>query len=765
MRQRVEYLRGYTIVDEERLARALQQTYVDELTGTSRQQTRLNVARALRDHQDFANAVRAWETFVASYPGDAALAEAQFYLADCLYRLSRQRQLEGSPDASDSLHTLALQEDRILADADTGYWSRLARLRQIEATAAILPDTARAGVLEAGYSAFLETHPRSDETAEARARALLGLGDARRRSVAGDSAGLAAAQRAYSQLLEEAAASPLAVRARFGRAHVALELGQIDGAIDSLSALLPDLAGTDLQPEVLAVLGRALAQAGRHGEAATRLGELLLAFPDYDGRRDAQELLGDTYLALGDADRAAELFGRLAESDSRGDVGGSLRRRLARAQRLQGDLAAALRTYDRLLAEGADATDSLQLSRGRVLAGLGRTEQAVAAFRQVRSGPLEPAARLGAADLLFAAGQFEPAASAYAPLLIDGVEAEVMGRAILCLGELGRRDEAEKLSDQHRKRFGKEGIWPLLFRLSEGRHLLAKREYDKARKLFEAVAEDAVEQPVRAEMGTNVPVEVRRMAADPASSASFYAVTAQWEKMRAEPTEEGTSAALQAQANFASQNPASPFAADVHMRLAGFHLALDNLLPAAGSFRRVIDGPHSTLAQRQEAVWQLLQCYSRLFQWDEALRITRRIETEFPDHPKATDVQLEIGYILQERGQHAQAIAFLQKVLEWAEGEDAAEARFYIGAAYRNMGDYTEAIKAFYEVAYYGADASTQWINTADFERARCYEALNRPDQARSVYQRINQREGGDSELGRFARQQIDLLPSSPRGR
>ena len=765
VRRRIEYLREYTIVEADRLARALQQTYIDELAGTSRQQTRLHAARALRDHQDFANAVRAWETYVGAYPDDATTAEAQFYLADCLYRLSRQRQLEGDAAAADSLLALALQEDRILADAGVARWSWLARLRQVEATAATMSDTARSRVLETGYTAFLEQHPHSDETAEARARALLGLGDARRWSAAADSTKLGGADQAYRSLLGETPDSPHAPRARFGRAAIALQRGQVVGAIDSLSALLSTLPGTSLQPEVLGALGGALARAGRHGEAVTRLGELLLAFPDFEGRRNAQELLGDTYLALGDAARATELFATLAESDPAGDLNGSLRRRLARAHRGLGDPGAALIIYDRLLSEGAGAADSLQLARGRVLAGLGRVEEAVAAFGQVRRGALLPVARLGAADLHFAAGRFGPAAAAYAPLLDDDVDAGVMGRAVACLYELGRRDDAHKMAGRHRKLFGKEGVWPYLFRLYEGRYLLARRQYDKAQKVFEGVARDAADRPATADMGPGVPVVMQRMGADPVSSGVFFAVTAQWERMRAEPSEEGTAKALQAQANFARQYPDSPFAADIYLRLAEFHLALGHLRPAAGAFRRVVDHPHSTLAQKQDAVWQLEQCYSKLFEWDEALKISRRIQSDFPTHPKTSYLQLEIGYILKEMGQHAQAIAALQKVLEWADGEDAAEARLYIGEAHQHTGDYRKAIEAFYEVAYYGADASTQWINTADFQRARCHEKLNEIDQARSVYRRIIQREGGGSEWGRLARESVDLLPSSPRGR
>jgi tetratricopeptide (TPR) repeat protein len=765
VQRRIEYLSQYSIVDADRLAQALQQSYIDELTGASRQQVRFRTAKALHDHQDFPNAVRAWETYVGSYLGDPTIAEAQFYLADCLYRLSRQRQLEGNPHAADSLHTLALQEDRILGDAEAGRWSRLARLRQIESTAATQLDTARTRVLLTGYADFLTQHPLSDETAEARARALLGLGDARRQSAAADSAKLIEADEAYAQLLQEAAAWPQARRARFGRSLVALQRGDTGIAIDSLSALLPSLPGTGLQPEVLAMLGGALVQDGRHAEAATHLSELLLAFPDYPGRREAQELLGDTYLALGDATRAAELFAVLSTSDPDNDVTGSLRRRLATARQQQGNAAAALAIYDRLLVEGSGEADALQLARGRLLATLGRVQDAIDAFDQVRGSSLLPAARLGSANLHFASGRFERASAAYAPLLAGEISIEIMGRAVVSLYELGRRDEADKMAKQQLKRFGKDGVWPYLFRLYQGRYWLQQRQHDKARKIFESVTKDAADQPAHVDMGPGVPVAMRRMAADPVSAGAFLAVTSQWEQMRADPTEEGTTSALQAQANFARKYPDSPFAADIYLRLAEFYLALDNLLPAAGAFRRVADNPHATMAQKQDAIWQLLKCYTKLFQWDEALRVTQRIESEFPEHPRTTDVQLEIGYILKEMGQHAKAIEFLQKVLEWAEGEDAAEARFYIGEAYRNTGDYRKAIPAFYQVAFHGAGASTQWINTADFERARCYVELGEFDTARSVYERIIKREGGSSEWGRLAREEFDLLPSSLRGK
>ena len=757
VRRRLEYLDEYTVTDAEGLALALQQGWVRELTGVPKRQVLLEVARTLREHQDFPGAVRAWGIYAASYPDDPAAPEARFHLADCLYRLARQRRLEGLPAASDSLRALALQEDSLLSEAGAGRWSRLAQLRRVESLADTGPEDQRLRILEDGYAQFLERNPLSEESREARARALIGLADNRLEAAAGDSALLAGADSVYLQLLAEAPGTRWASHARFGRATVEARRGETGSAISSLTALLPR-AGEGLQPRVLSALGNALARAGRLEEAAARLGELLLAFPNFEDNRKARELLADIHFRLGQPRRAVELLSSLAAMDPRGDVDGSLRYRLARAHDLGGNLPAALDLYERLLAEGAGAADSLQLARGRLLARLDRSDEAIAAFSKVR-GPLAAAAGLGSADLHFGAQRYGRAWALYEPR-IDGEDAGAVsvGRAVICLFELGRTKEAKGRAKGHRERFGDGGVWPHLFRLYEGRALLKARRWERARKLFAEVAKEAGGASAREPWARDSEDLLARMASDPAGAGAYFAATAVWEQMRAEPSEESTARALEVQSDFASRHPESPFSADIHLRLAGFHRTLGNLLPSAGAYRRALEAPRATRGQRQEAAYELLRCYSRLYQWDDALRVARRIEADFPDHPNRQDVQLEIGYILKETGQYGPAVSRLEEVLEWAKGDDAAEARYYIGQAYQNMNEYRQAIQAFAQVAFHGGDASTNWINSADFQRASCHEQLGEGEQARAIYQRIINREGAGSEYGRAARQRIEAI-------
>ena len=67
------------------------------------------------------------------------------------------------------------------------------------------------------------------------------------------------------------------------------------------------------------------------------------------------------------------------------------------------------------------------------------------------------------------------------------------------------------------------------------------------------------------------------------------------------------------------------------------------------------------------------------------------------------------------------------------------------------MGDYRKAIETYYRVSYYGGQGSTAWITNADYQRARCHEALDERASAIGIYERIVRREGRDSPFGSAA--------------
>ena len=731
-RERVEYLREFSVLDPDALSQALQQAWLDELSGRPRQLVELNVAHALYDHHDFANAVRAFEHYAAAYQGESHSAQAQYFLAESLHELARQRQLEDRPQQADSLYHLALQEYRILARAGESEWSRRAELQLIDLEADTAPDSLRPRLLESGFARFLDRYPEGPLAA----RALLGLAEARRRL-----SRFAEATQLYRKLRDQYADSPLAAQALFGLALCRAQMGDDQAAADSLEQLLASYPDNPMAPQVLFELGRLLLRQGKLRDAVTRYQELLWAYPAFPQRRAVQLMLADTFYRLEEYGQAIALYRQLLDGRKAGGQAGYIRRRLAQAYHRKGDFSQALESYRELLAEdpAAAGRDSIYFSQAILLVQLHQEEEAIRSFLKVKetfpNSPLAAQAAARAAHLLFALGRYDQAYRLYQPLLSGTPDPEVYGRAVLALFRMDRLAEARKELKRFTKRLGKDPKWLQRFQLEEGEYYLRRKEYERALKRFR---------------------KLEKQGGEWADDAAYYAALALWRQNEADPSPESASRALEAQSRFIEQYPDSPHASDVYLRLGNYHYSLRNYLQAAGAYKRVLERP-ANQDQAQEAIWKLLESYMGAHEYDEAHKVAEQLLQRFPGHPKKREAELEIGIILKEKGQYAQAIAQFEKVLEWAEGNQASEARFYIGESYQNMGEYRKAIEAYYRVSFHGGGFS-QWITSADYKRAQCHESLGEYATAIAVYQRIVQREGSDSPQGELASERIQIL-------
>ncbi len=764
VRERIELLSEFTIRDQDTLTRALRQAWIDDLNGRSRRSLMFDLALTLRQHQDFENAVRTLETYVASYPDDPDATRAQYLLAECLLSLGRKRQLEDESTQADSLIQLGLEEHRILAARDSPFSPR-AQLRLVEVGAWGAPDSTRLRVLETGLTAFLSDSLNSAVPADAiaidtRAQALLQLGDTRRQLGAHDEPMLTGALAAYEQLIELAPDQELVVRARFGRALCLARLGK-QGIVDSLQVLLNQQAGRSLVPDILVELGHALIASGEPRRAVSRLRELLAAFPAYAGRRVVLEKLADTNLQLEEYHLAIGLYQRLLDSEPVPERVLDLRRRLALAYQAAGYSAEALDMYATMLSEDAQApgADSLAFNRGVLLVELGRLEDGVEAFSTLRrnypSSTLATQAHVEAADLLFELGLYDQAYKAYSALLKEASSPRLVGRATATLFRLNRLEEGRKLG----KSVDGDEIWKVLVQLEEGRLYLRGGDHERAQKVFSQAEKRSRERPLELGAFSERDADLANMAVAPAAAAGYYLATSKWQQNERDPSEEGLALALEAQRRFLADYGDSPQAVDVHLRIGNFNFRLTrNYLMAAADFRRVLETPSAPRSKRQEAVWMLLRCYMKAYEYADAHETAARLLKEFPDHPKAKEAQLEIGSALIEQGQHAEAIGYFQSVLSWTEGDDAAFARFHIGRAYQNLKKHREAIEAYHDVRYYGGDSSAGWITTADFERAGCHVMLRQYPIARKIYNEIIQREGSDSDFGKAAKKQLEQL-------
>ncbi len=743
-RQRIEYLREFTVMNPAELSRALQQAWIDELSGTSRQIVQLDVAHALFDHHDFVGASRSFEHYAAAYANSSYGPEAQFFLAESLLQLAHQRTIEQKVIHADSLRALALQEYRILARTESSSWAQQAQLRLIETEAESGPDSLRLLTLEQGFAGFVSTYSRAGS--KHLDQALLQLANARRLLGANDPTKLETAMADYSRLRRLFPQSSLMPQALFGLSLCLAQRGEHAAAADSLERVLQSYPDSPLTASILFEIGQIRLAQARPQEAIARLQELRWGHPAFPARRAALLLLADTYFSLGEYATAAELYRPLAEAKNVSDPGGTVRRQLARTYHHMGQYSAALQTYRRILDEEPNATarDSIYFDQAVLMVRLRQDDEAVRQFLQVRAefpqSPLADEAAVRAGHIAFALENYADAQRIYQPLLEKGIEDSlVYGQYALALFRLQRIDEGRKAAKRYAKHLEKDAAWDQRFLLEEGKYYQRNKNYEKALKAFRSVEKKG---------GTE------------AGEGAYREAVTLWDQNAAAPSEEGAARALEALARFVQKYPTSPQRADAYLRLANYQFTLHNYLQAAGAYKRTLDTPDVDIELAREAIWKLLQSYQGAHEYEAAHQVAEQLLREFPDHPRTLDTRLELGVILKEKGQYAQAISHFEALLaqQRLDANDASEARFYVGEAYQNMGEYRKAIEAYYKVSYHGAGGFSQWITSADFQRAKCHESMGEYATAITVYERIVQREGGSTPQGEMAREQITAL-------
>ena len=769
VRQRIEYLREFTVLDRADLNRALQQAWIDELSGKSRQLVLLEVARVLFSHHDFVTAAQSFKHYATAYPDDHNRSEAQYFLAESLLRLSRQRELEAEPASADSLRILALGEYRLLvgqASTDStvlaeqaptdstilveqaptdSTWARRARLRLITLEAEDRPDSLRLSTLEEGLAAFVAEFSESRDAHLD--QALLQLGDARRQLGATDTTTtwFDEAIATYDQLGRLFSSSPLVPHALHGKSLCLVQKGQLKAAAALLERILRDYPDSPLTAPVLFELGHIRLAQERTQEAIARLQELRWGYPAFPQRRAAQKLLGDTYFQLGQYAAAIELYLPLVSNSTISDDRGPILRRIGRAYHHLNRYGEAMETYRQILAEEPNPAglDSIYFAQAILQLRLGQEDEALRLFRKVgqefASGELATDASARAGHIAFAQQKYKQAYQLYQPLLLQSEDVLIHGQAVLALFRLKRIEEGRKAAKQFAKRFKEETEWRQHFSIEEGKYYLQAGNHKKAYETFEKVEEQG---------GTW------------ADDGAYWMAITLWKRNRAAPSEEGAAYALEAISRFVRQYPTSPQTVDAYLRLGDYHFSLRNFLQAAGAYKRVLAAPEIRSEQIQNALWKLLKSYQKAHEYEAAHQIASQLLSQYPDNPKAVEIQLELGIILKSKGQYAQAIEQLEDLLsqQLLDGNGASQARFYIGESYQNMGEYRKAIQAYYKVSYHGSEGLSMWITSADFQRARCHESLGEDSTAMTIYERIARREGGQSPQGQEARERIETL-------
>ncbi len=697
-------------------------------------EAQLQLGRFLYQNRDYESAAGRFEAALEAETPPACAPEALFHLGESALKLSLKTQLEDRADASVRWRQRGLDAHRrLLADHPDSEWSDDAALALIEnELEALSPDSLRAERLLEAYAGFRTTYPESDRLS----RAVLGIADAHLVLGSAEPSQLEAALRSYRGVAAEFPGSPASVKAAYG---IGLCLSRQRQHIDAEAALRDFLFRFPRSPLVDHAqyeLGRLLLDREFYQTAAEELSEVLTATSSLELERSSRMLLGECYFRLKDYPRSIQIDNALLE---RGPDPAVLRR-LARAYQEGGRHEEAIRTYATFLRTFPEATDadSIAITRAELLSFLSRSSEAIYALqdfeRKYAKSPLRLEAHRVLGDLQFQMGSYAKALNAYGSIPTAARTESISGREILSLYRLKRIKEADKKIRAFKKAHREVGDWLARFDVEKGRFYLEAGNRKKARSIFEGVIKDHPET-------------------EAAGDAAYF-------RIRALHREGETEAYLGALSAFVKLERQSAHWPQANLELADYRYADEDYGLAARAYQNALAGGLSPEDQ-PGTLAKLVDVHRRLKLYATAIGYARTLVRDFPRHSLAAGARIDIGMMLSRSHAYRLAVEELIPLLAVVEENDWSLVQNEIAECHFKMQDYDSAKREYLNLQY-NFQGTTNWLASALFGLARCYEAQGNIIQAIQELEKIQSRLGASHVFGIKAGEEIARLRDLP---
>ncbi len=471
-------------------------------------------------------------------------------------------------------------------------------------------------------------------------------------------------------------------------------------------------------------LGQLRQDAGRHDDAIAAFTKSRELAPK--GSRAAWALLGAGWCheAKGRLPEAIKAWTSCVESHPESAAAAAALLARADARQRSGDFAGGLADAERLVKAAADGTMKLdtaaageaRLLQGLCLAGQQNYAQAATAFRTL----LEEQPSFAAADrVLFELGA-----------------AEALG---------GRQAESAATFADLVKKFPKSGYAADAW-MEIGEARWAKSEWPQAAEAYQAALAAA---------GTAADKAVLREQARHKLGWTFV--------MRKEHARAAEAFTAQL-----AESPKGPLAADAQAMLGESLLALDKPAEAAKAFQAAVASADSLSSadMKAAAFVRAAEAAGRAGQWQESLTIAERFLKMEPSSPRADEARYAAAWARQNLGTLDAALAGYRAIADAGRTELAARARLMEGEVLFEQGHHKDAVKSFFKVAYGFGERQAPpsfhpWQAQATYEAARCFEVLEKPDQARTLYAELVDRYP-QSEHVAAARKRLAALGPAP---
>ncbi len=520
-----------------------------------------------------------------------------------------------------------------------------------------------------------------------------------------------------------------------------LERNEPQEAIESLETAIQAQPKWRQADETLLTLARAYRQVNDPQQARATIERLIEAFPQTKLADEACYRLGEYAYLDGDFEAAAAAYRKVVESWPDSPLAPYALHELGCAEMDEGDHAAAAQSLSTFLEKYPDheLASTARFSRGMARHRLEQYGPAVEDLQAFLAADPPPAEKANARYLLglcqMGLEQYGPASATFQSLLQDEPDyasaADALYQRAWALRLSGKEAEAVKAFDQLAQQHP-DGPHAMEAFFHVGESLYGKKDYAQAAVAYYK----AMQKSGRPDLEERA---VHKLG------WSYYH---QGEYENARKTFRYQLA----------RQPKGPLAADAAFMEGECFFQEDRFQEALAALEQA-DAP----SKEEFQALRLLhagQAAAQLGQWQKSLELLEKCTEQFPDAPQAPQAIYEQGWAQQKLENHDQAIKLYERAIALTEGEVAARAQFMIGEVEFDQKDYREAVKSYFKVMY-GYSYPT-WQAQATFEAARCFEVLEKTDQAVKLFRELLEK-FPESERVPVAKKRLEQLTAGAK--
>lgn len=179
--------------------------------------------------------------------------------------------------------------------------------------------------------------------------------------------------------------------------------------------------------------------------------------------------------------------------------------------------------------------------------------------------------------------------------------------------------------------------------------------------------------------------------------------------------------------------PTGELAGDAEFLIGECNFQNSNWREASRAYQKVAGNGNSSYVAL--AKFRAGESAGGLEDWKASRMWHERVLKEHPDFEMRPEARYGVGWAMQNEGQYDQAIQQFEIVTEETDTETAAKARLMIGECCFAQKKHKEATKHFMKAALFYNHK--EWSALAWFEAARCFEVLKDIEQASTCYQKL----------------------------